>query len=271
MNPIKHHPFAPFQQDDFAGGRSFSAEQSRVASLSVSQSTAVTLTTEEGDRVTLNLSKASQIDAGTYRGIAMGSGSVAASEAGFLGQGHGQLGTVEIEGDLSDEEWAEIEAAVAVIDGMMDDFLSGDFAGMIEDAEVLKELDTIDSLQAAFSYERQVVYAQQDHMAAQNEGTARGHGRGGPHLQGLMRRMDHLTDEMAGKVQDFEGRRDALLKSIDTLLERFRDKWSDKGVEADESTKGDLALSVIETVQSAFLLKTEAYGQWQSAASSAEA
>jgi hypothetical protein len=253
MNPIAHqHTFAPFQRDDFAGGRSFQAEQSRAGSLSVSQSTAIILTTEEGDRVTLNLSTATETKAGTYLSLAYAEGRAAASQAGFFEQSSSEHMAVEIEGDLNDEEMAEIQEAVRVIGGMMDDFLSGDLQGMAEDAEVLQELDTISSLEAAFSYERQVMYGQEERVAMQTEAPAHGGRRTHPHLQGLMQRMDRLTDDMTDQVKVFHEQRQSLVQSVDELLNQYRDE----AMRPDRENA--LAMDVIKTIQAAFLEKVGA-------------
>lgn len=263
MNPIaQQQSFVPFQRDDVAGGKSFQAEQTRAGALSMSQSTAITLTTEEGDKVTLNLSTATETKAGTYRSLAYGGGRASASQAGFFEQSSGQQMSVEIEGDINDEEMAEIKEAVKVIGGMMDDFLNGDLESMAREAQALKGLDTIDSLEAAFSYERQVMYGQEDALALQTEGPA-GAGRGRraqPHLQGLMQRMDRLTDDMAEQVKRFDGPQRALIQSVDALLNRFHDEASGP-VDGNE-----LALDAIKTIQTAFLEKVGAMaaGQVQS-------
>ena len=80
--------------------------------------------------------------------------------------------------------WKIFVEAMKAIGSMIDDFLSGDLQEMAKDGELLMELDTISSLEAAFSQERQVVYAEQEKvqisgMAAEKDDHShrRGHGR----------------------------------------------------------------------------------------------
>jgi hypothetical protein len=263
MNPVAHpNPFAPLLRDDVDGGRSFMAEQSRTASRSAAQSTAITLTTEEGDRVTLSLAKATQTQAGTYQSLTYGSGTAATNEAAFLRHTEGSQATIDIEGDLSEEEWAEIEQVVEVIDHMMDGFLSGDLAAMTEDAAVLKELDTITSLEAAFSLERQVMYAHEEHLAIRSEEPDRGL-HGFPHLQRLMHHVDRFTNDMAGATAGFRGRRNAQSRSIEALFNQYEKRVADNAVSTDQATgsnqntQRNLAMEVFRSVKSSFYEKVQ--------------
>jgi hypothetical protein len=249
MNPIAHqYSWSPFHQDDFTSGGSFQTEQTRVGFRSESQHTALSLTTAEGDRVTLSLSTTAETRAGTYSGLTYGPDRVAADRAAFMEQSGSRQATIAIEGDLSDAEWAEIEAAVGIVDGMMDDFRSGDLAGMAQDAETLGEFETISSLEAVFSVERQFGLAQAERLSGHSGpgGRSRSHHGG---LRDLKRRMDRLADEMAKVVLDFEGRQDALLQSIDRRFERFRDPAPF------QEEAADLALAAVKTIQTEFFEK----------------
>jgi hypothetical protein len=252
MNPIAHQPFGtPFHQNNHAGGTSFQSEHTRLVLRSESQQAAISLTTAEGDRVTLSLSETAETMTGAYDDHVYGPDRFAAPQAAFIAHSGSQLATIEIEGDLNDAEWAEIEAAVGVIDGMMDDFRKGDFAAMAQEAELLRELDTISTLDSLFSVERQILTAQTDRLSGRGMGG--GGGRPGPPgIRGLMRRMDRLTDQMLEVVRDFGGHQDALLHSIDERLERFREHAPPR------EGALDLALSAMETVRAVFFEKVQA-------------
>jgi hypothetical protein len=263
MNPVASpNPLAPLLREDVDGGRSFMAEQSRTTSQSVAQSTAVTLTTEEGDRVTLSLAKATETQAGTYQGLTYGYGGAATNEAAFLRHIDSSQATIDIQGDLSEEEWAEIEQVVEVIDHMMDGFLSGDLAAMTKDAGTLKELDTITSLEAAFSFERQVIYAREEHLAIRSEEPDRGL-HGFPHLQRLMHHVDRFTNDMAGATAGFRGRRNALSRSIDALFNQYEKRVADNAVSTDQASgsnqnaRRNLAMEVFQSVRSSFFEKVD--------------
>ena len=66
--------------------------------------------------------------------------------------------------DLNEAEVKDIREAVKAIGLMIDDFLSGDLQEMAKDGELLKKLETASSLEAAFSYERQLLVGEQERV-----------------------------------------------------------------------------------------------------------
>jgi hypothetical protein len=64
--------------------------------------------------------------------------------------------------------------------------------------------------------------------------------------------MDRLADEMAKVVLDFEGRKDALVQSIDRRFERFQ-----APAPFQEAAAG-LALAAVKTIQAEFFEKVMA-------------
>jgi hypothetical protein len=255
MNPIATPQFfSPFQYGNYPGGTSFEAEQTRVGSISRSQSTDLTITTDEGDTVTLSMASATEIDAGIHRSQSYGGGWAASTRTAFFEFSDSRSFSVEVDGDLNAEEQEDIRAAMKVIGGMIDDFLSGDLREMAADGEMLKELDTVASLEAAFSYERQVMYGERERVEIrqsaleENRGTRRrGHGR----LQRLMQRIDQLTDEISQRVHDFRGRKRDLGRSVEDLFGRHYD-GSEKNAPRDR-----LGREVVQTMQTAFVQKIQ--------------
>jgi hypothetical protein len=255
MNSIAHHqPFAPFSHGPFAGGRSYQAEQSRVGSVSTEQSTDLTITTDEGDTVTISLASAMETKAGIYRSSSFKDGRAESSQTAFFESSSSQNMAIEVDGDLNASELEDIREAVNAIGSMIDDFLAGDLQEMAKDGELLKELDTISSLEAAFSYEREVQYGEREKVeisgAAQGKGRhahRRGHGR----LQGLMNRIDRVTDDMAEHVKGFRGRRKQLATSVKDLFGRYRNG------ETENAPTDELGRDVIQTMQSAFVQKVQ--------------
>lgn len=255
MNPIlSQQSFAPFTSGAFAGGRSMQAEQTRAGSLSLATSTDLTITTAEGDTVTLSLASAVEANAGVYRSQSMEAGRRESTQTAYFELSSSQSMAIEVAGELNAEELADIREAVAAIGGMIGDFLSGDLKAMAADGELLKELDTISSLESAFSYERQVTYGEQEKVtlsqeAGQGRGNRnhRGHGR----LRQLMNHIDHLTDRMVDRAGEFGKRQSQVAKAVNALMARYRDGSVD-GAPADE-----LSRNVVQTVQSVFIQKME--------------
>jgi hypothetical protein len=162
---------------------------------------------------------------------------------------------IEINGDLNEEELEDIREAVKAIGGMIDDFLAGNLQEMARDGELLKELDTIASLDTAFSYERQILVGEQETVEINSTapGNSRQSGRHGHHgrLQRLMHRIERLTDDMAEQVKDFRSRRRHLARSVEDLLGRYQNG------EMDNSPDDQLGREVIQATQSVFAQKIE--------------
>lgn len=259
MNPIATlESFAPFSHGAFAGGRSFQAEQTRAGSVSLNQSTDLTITTDEGDMVTLSMASAMEAKAGIYRSNDYENGWAASSQTAFFEFSSSQNLSIEVNGDLNEAELEDIRVAVQAIGAMIDDFLSGDLQEMAGDGQLLKELDTISSLEAAFSRERQVMYAEQEKVKISTgdpeEGDpVRRHGRGHGRLQRLMKRIDRLTDDMAEQVKGFHGRRKHLASSVEDLFGRYRDG------KADNAPEDELGLEVVKTMHSSVVQKIQTF------------
>ena len=255
MNPIANQEsFAPFSRETFAGGKSYQAEQTRAGSVSLNRSTDLTITTDEGDTVTLSMASAVEANAGIYRSDSYENGWAASSQTAFFEFSSSQNIAIEVTGDLNESELEDIREAVKAIGSMIDDFLSGDLQEMAKDGELLKELDTISSLDAAFSQERQVVYAEQDTVQISGMATEKGdhsHRRGHGGLQRLMKRIDRLTDEMTDKVRAFHGHRKQLARSVEDLFGRYR-----KG-EVDSAPIDKMGQDVVQTMQTAFVQKIQ--------------
>ncbi|BBO70525.1 hypothetical protein DSCA_44550 [Desulfosarcina alkanivorans] len=255
MNPIANQQsFAPFSRGAFAGGRSFQAEQTRVGTVSMAQNTDLTITTDEGDTVTISLASAMEATAGIYRSRSYEGGRAASSQTAFFEFSGNRNMTVAVDGTLNEGELEDIREAVSAIGSMIDDFMNGDLQEMAEDGELLKELDTISSLEAAFSYERQVMHGQQEKVdisgSAPGKGRhARRHGQG--RLQRLLDRIDRMTDDMAEQVKGFRGRRRQLATSVEDLFGRYRSG------EAGNAAGDELGRDVIRTMQSAFVQKIQ--------------
>ena len=255
MNPIANQEsFSPFSHGAVAGGRSYQAEQTNAGSMSLEHSTDLTITTDEGDRVTLSLASSTQTHAGIYRSDSYEGGWAASSQRAFFEFSSSQNMAIEVNGDLNEEELEDIREAMNAIGAMIDDFLSGDLQEMARDGQLLKELDSISSLEAAFSYERQVLYGEQEMVQISRAAPEKGghaHRRGHGRLQGLMNRIDRLTDDMADQVKEFRGHRKRISRSAKDLFGQFRSG------KATSAANDELGREVLQTMQSSFVQKIQ--------------
>jgi len=253
MNPIANYSsFSPFPRGNFPEGARFLTEQTRAGSISQNQNMDLTITTDEGDTVTLSLASAMEVNAGIHRSSSYEDGRAEATRTAFFEFSNSRSLSIEIDGDLSAEEREDIREAVQVIGGMIDDFLSGDLQEMAADGELLKELDSIASLDAAFSYERQVTYGEQEKVEirqSEQEAGKPGRRRGHRRLQRLMNRIDRATDDMIEQVRGFRGRRKHLGRAVKDLFNRYH------GGETVNAPEERLDREVLQTMQSAFAQK----------------
>lgn len=257
MNPISsQQSLAPFSQGPFAGSRSMQAEQVRAGAVSLERSTDLTITTAEGDTVTLSLATAIEANAGVYRSESMADGRRSATQTAYADYSRRQSMAITVDGELNDEELADIREAVDAIGGMIEDFLAGDLQAMAADGELLKELDSIASLDASFSYAQQVTYGEQETVRLSSETQVQGPGRGHHHhrqgrLRQLMQHIDHLTDTMADRIGEFGHRQKQATASVNHLLGRY----GNGGTTASPTDR--LNQTVVQTIQSMFVQKME--------------
>lgn len=249
MNPIfNSESVAPFSTGPYSTSGNVQRQQTVVGSASLSQHTTVTLTTDEGDSVTLNLASFMETHAGIYQRTLEQDDRQAFSQTAFFQSSHQEEMTIEVNGDLNADEMEDIRAALHTIGTMIDDFLNGDLNEMAKDGKLLEELDTIDSLEASFSYDLQAMVATEDSVVIDDTRHQTPPGR----LQALMRHIDHLSDDMAQVVKDFDGRQDRLAASVAALLNsRQNENPADPAMER-------LTDHVLQTTRSAFVQKMEA-------------
>ena len=257
MNAIAHQDsYPPLSHGAFGGGGSYQAEQTSAGSVSLNRSTDLTITTDEGDTVTLSMASAILTNAGIYHSDSYADGRGASSQTAFFEFSSSQNMAIEVAGDLNEVELEDIRKAVKAIGSMIDDFLAGDLKEMAKGGELLKELDTIASLDAAFSYERQVRYGQQEKvqisgMAPERDDHRHSHRRGHGRVQRLMNRIDRLTDDMTDMVRRFRGHRNRLGRSIKDLFGQYRNG------EVDSAPTDKVGRDVVQTMQTAFVQKIQ--------------
>jgi hypothetical protein len=248
MNPIfNSESVVPFSSGPFAPTGNAQRQQTVVGSASLSQSTDVTLTTDEGDTVTLNLASFVETHAGIDQGtLDQGDRQVFSRTTYFESSRQDEM-AIEINGDLNADEREDIRAALQTIGTMIDDFLNGNLDEMVKDATLLEELDTISSLEASFSYDRQAMVATEESVVIESAMHHAPRGR----LQALMRHIDNFSDDLVQAVKDFGGRQDRLATSVAALLHSHSDE------NTASPTMQHLTDQVLQTTRSAYIQKME--------------
>ncbi len=255
MNPIATcSSYFPFAHGRCREGTGVLTEQTRAGFLSQTQNTDLTLTTDEGDTVTLSLASAMEVNAGVHRSASVADGQAEASQTAFFDVSTSRSLSIAIDGELSAEEREDIRGALQVIGGLIDGFLSGDVQAIAADKDLLAELDTIARLDATVSYERNVMYGEQEKVEIRQSETdplKPGRRRGHRRLQRLMDRMDRVTDDMMEQVKRVRGRRRRLGRSVVDLFNRYR---HGDAVHAPQDRFGQ---EVLRTMQSTFVQKLQ--------------
>ncbi|RMF88606.1 MAG: hypothetical protein D6736_10070 [Nitrospinota bacterium] len=119
-------------------------------------STEIALTTAEGDRVTLSATSLSQAAYASYdyRGRLQGEAVDLHAETVQLSSQSGI--TITVEGDLSEEELADIHRLINTVEGIAREFFSGDQEGALRQALHIEDFDSIARFEADLQYSRSV-------------------------------------------------------------------------------------------------------------------
>ena len=147
----------------------YAAQYSKLVASS-SQSKDITLYTDEGDKVTLSYNQESSLTYANLKAMSYGFDYLTADnqemvketqarfEAEMFGFNASRDFTLSVEGDLNEQELADIKAAMAGIDEIMMDLLNGgNISEAMADAEEIRDLDTIAGLEAAYKFERSIL------------------------------------------------------------------------------------------------------------------
>ncbi len=224
-----------------AYGKSVKAMEYNRISASSSESKDITIFTDEGDKVTLSYDQKTEasyenLKALSYQGaFATANDTTVTKEKlarmqaeQFLFENSKNL-SISVEGDLSEEELADIKEALGQIDEIMTDLLhGGDISEVSDEIEEIRNLETLSRVEAEYSYEKEVSI---EHVAAkqtttyseyqQPERIGRGrHGRGQRSLEKLIDKMEKLIEDSNIKPAKFLKR---LEKLFDKISERLED------------------------------------------------
>lgn len=161
MNNIAHYfPSAGLtsRQQQTSDSQTAAYASQRSISTSESLETGLTIQTRDGDLITLNSSSYTDMDAYLYDSAGM-----VRTENGevFMAESHreitlasGQSFSFSVEGNLSEEELADIDSLLKGLDKVISEMKSGDMEEALDEALHLGGFDTFASFAADISYER---------------------------------------------------------------------------------------------------------------------
>lgn len=117
----------------------------------------ITITTEEGDKVTISALSKFQASYMAFDYTEQIKGENTKLQAEELSASTKHAFSMTVEGDLNAEEQADIEKVLGRLDGLMQDLVSGDLEGLMEEATtVIDDTETISGLNAKLQYQQRV-------------------------------------------------------------------------------------------------------------------
>lgn len=117
----------------------------------------ITLTTEEGDKVTISALDTFKADYMAFDYSGLLNRQAAAVEAEELNVSSKHAFSMTVEGDLNEEERADIEKVLSRLDGIMTDLVSGDLESVMADTPgIIDDTETISGLNAVLRFHERV-------------------------------------------------------------------------------------------------------------------
>jgi len=153
LNPLSSYP------TQTPGSEAAQVKQSGYL-LQAKQSMDLTLYTTEGDKVTLSTASDFSASYASYNASGQAKGASLQVSAERYAFSQSSTATLTIEGDLSDAERADIRKALHEIGELTERFLRGKKEHSEERIGHIMELDSISSLEASMSYERNITALQ---------------------------------------------------------------------------------------------------------------
>jgi hypothetical protein len=145
------------------------ATQTQLAAISTSRSMDLNLVTTEGDQVTLSLDAQAAALYARSTSVTVGEDGDYLYRDTELAAGQYQVDfSLSIEGDLNDAEMREIRKVIKTLNKMMGQLANGNTLPEASTVGKLSGLDTIATMDASLSYERQVLVAQQSEVVVYN-------------------------------------------------------------------------------------------------------
>lgn len=210
--------------------KSFTAEQTKAASISSQKSLDVDLVTAEGDKVSISLDAKMAALYGSYEKDVMNDQGYAHQQTEVAFVLYERNMTFTVEGDLSDDELKDIHKALKSLDRMMNHYVNGDLKPALAKADKIAGLDTISELNATMSYQREVIRAEQTQITAVTETPVAGAisadepAIAATPLMQMAEKADAVGQAMAEKMKAHKARLDKMVAFFEQLMEDYRNR-----------------------------------------------
>jgi hypothetical protein len=158
-------PGAPqFSPSFLPGGQS----QTNQTTLQASSSTTANLTvlTADGDRITISRKSDTQVAYSNYNALGQTDGQAVSYREQSLGFDRQSQFQLSVEGDLSQQERADLDRLVKKIDRVIKDFLKGDTEGAIAKALQINKLGSLSSVDLSVEHTESLTVARQQTVQA---------------------------------------------------------------------------------------------------------
>jgi len=255
MNNISHNPSTELlsnrgnlQNTQFSG-------QSRKQSVNAYESldTGLTIKTREGDIVTLSSNSFTELNAFEYnsRGkIQTDSGTARFSQhIREITLSTGDQFSFSVQGDLNEQELADIEAIVLGVEGIAAEMAEGDMGGAVEKAMSMGNYSSVSMYSAEISYERSYSVTDETRSVASNSLPA-----AGPEekLSHRPKHLDHFADKMSKFLEKQEDKllakaQHPLSALFDQLLKSIADTDEQEGPASETPVIDALATDIQST------------------------
>lgn len=166
MNTIGH---SPLYTRAYSASGDAQISQSTRATLDARANAEISLVTADGDKVTLSASSALLATYSTYDYLGRLDGRTLAARGEKLQIAGTGAYTVTIEGELDQEELADINKLLDTIEAATSDVLSGNPEGLLKSFAELGKLDSIATFQAALNYSRSASAERTTNIASTSE------------------------------------------------------------------------------------------------------
>lgn len=236
MDPIaNYNPFNNYEslqnnhpKNSLVRQENVSISELRKVVTSEEKSTDVTIVTAEGDKVTLSASSLKETEFASYNYLGILEGQKTGIHVEEFTTYSNDKIFIKVEGELSAEELADIQAVMKKIEEIGDELFSGDIDGAVASALSLGSLGSLSSLQAnlQYNYSTSMEYQKSINMTEVSS----------PELDGLenkrgfekLKKIRKLLDRIFQTLDDAKVKPHKMSKKLPEYIDRLFNKLSKK-------------------------------------------
>lgn len=240
-------------------GYRLNAARVKQTAVSAEQNTDITIMTEQGDRVTLSVDADFQSSYTTYSGLAANNNGYAEIEGRHYNFGASFEQSITVEGDLNEQELKDIKKLLKRLDRIIHKFLDGRSDKVAKKtAKLLKNMKTIDSLEARFESQKRAAVLDKKFIEATALSTPDADRQVQPlqlppGFRSEFKPIDDLTDDMIDVVDASQVQPSNLMRSIHKLFKRL---FSDINRDGEGHTD---KINLARLIQSDFIQKLQEF------------